>query len=155
MKIDLRKGGGFTLIELILVAAIIGLLASIAIPKFGNMIRKAKEAALKAILGSLRSALSIYYADNLQLCQWPMMGGSSPLVPKYIEKIPTGNIPYWHPNINNSDCLYYTVSDPNAVFNNYGFSYICDGGALIPHTFAYLVVNCTHPDASGRVWSTW
>ncbi|MBK7546276.1 MAG: prepilin-type N-terminal cleavage/methylation domain-containing protein [Elusimicrobia bacterium] len=55
---------GFTLIELMLVVAIIGLLASIAIPKFGKLIIRSKEAAVKGKLGSLRSAISIYYAEN-------------------------------------------------------------------------------------------
>ncbi|MBP9699558.1 MAG: type II secretion system protein [Elusimicrobia bacterium] len=52
------------MIELILVSTIIGLLASIALPKFANLIDKSREAALKGSLGSLRSALEIYYADN-------------------------------------------------------------------------------------------
>jgi prepilin-type N-terminal cleavage/methylation domain-containing protein len=59
-----RGDSGFTLIELMLVVAILSLLAAIAIPKFGNMIIKAKEAAVKANLGALRGALTIYYSDN-------------------------------------------------------------------------------------------
>ncbi|HND63455.1 MAG TPA: prepilin-type N-terminal cleavage/methylation domain-containing protein, partial [Elusimicrobiota bacterium] len=55
---------GFTLIELMLVVAIIGLLAAIAIPKFANLVVKAKEASVRGKIGSVRSAMSIYYADN-------------------------------------------------------------------------------------------
>ena len=55
---------GFTLIELMLVVAIVGLVATIAIPKFGNMIDKSIEASYKGNLAALRSALLIYYADN-------------------------------------------------------------------------------------------
>lgn len=60
----LKRSFGFTIIELMLVSAIIGLLASIAIPKFANLIDKSRESTLKGSLGSLRSALEIYYVDN-------------------------------------------------------------------------------------------
>jgi prepilin-type N-terminal cleavage/methylation domain-containing protein len=58
------KTNAFTLIELMIVVAIIGILASIAIPKFADLIRKLQEATTKGNLGVLRSALSIYYVDN-------------------------------------------------------------------------------------------
>ncbi|MDD5687800.1 MAG: type II secretion system protein [Elusimicrobia bacterium] len=54
---------GFTLIELMIVVAIIGILAAIAIPKFADLIRKSKEGSTKGSLGALRSALTIYYGE--------------------------------------------------------------------------------------------
>src|ERR1700733_4893929 len=54
---------GFTLIELMIVVSIIGILASIAVPKFANLVRKSQEGATKGNLGVIRSALSIYYSD--------------------------------------------------------------------------------------------
>lgn len=58
------KDNGFTLIELMLISAIIGILAVIAVPKFSNMLDRAREGAFKGNLGALRSALSVYYVDN-------------------------------------------------------------------------------------------
>src|SRR5882724_9851625 len=59
-----KKGRkGFTLIELMIVVAIIGVLAAIAIPKFASLIRKSAEGSSKGNLGAIRSALSIYYGD--------------------------------------------------------------------------------------------
>src|ERR1044071_2741821 len=55
---------GFTLIELMIVVAIIGILAAIAIPKFADLVDKSREASVKGSLGAIRSAVSIYYSDT-------------------------------------------------------------------------------------------
>jgi prepilin-type N-terminal cleavage/methylation domain-containing protein len=48
---------GFTLIEIVMVIVAIGVLAIVAIPKFGNMIAGSKEAATKDELRTLKIAL--------------------------------------------------------------------------------------------------
>ena len=60
----MRKQKGFTLIELMIVVAIIGILAAVAIPKFADMLEKAREGATKGNVGGIKSAVSIYYGDN-------------------------------------------------------------------------------------------
>lgn len=61
---SLKTQKGFTLIELMIVVAIIGILAAIALPKFAQMLEKARIGNCKGNLGALRSAGSIYYGDN-------------------------------------------------------------------------------------------
>jgi type IV pilus assembly protein PilA len=59
------KRTGFTLIELLIVIVIIGLLASIAIPKFSNTKEKAYVASMKSDLRNLMTAEEAYFADSL------------------------------------------------------------------------------------------
>jgi MSHA pilin protein MshA len=53
---------GFTLIELVIVIAIIGILSAVAIPKFINLSSNAQSAATTAVAGALSAANSSNYA---------------------------------------------------------------------------------------------
>jgi type IV pilus assembly protein PilA len=55
---------GFTLIELLVVVVIIGLLAAIAIPKYGSVKNKANFATMKTALKNLGQAEEAYFADH-------------------------------------------------------------------------------------------
>lgn len=59
-----RQRRGFTLVELAIVIAILGILAVVAIPKYQGMVDEARSAAAKAQLGTVRSAIAISYAKN-------------------------------------------------------------------------------------------
>jgi len=55
---------GFTLIELIVVMAIVALLASIAAPRYFKSIDRAKEATLRSSLTVMRTAIDQFVADR-------------------------------------------------------------------------------------------
>ena len=60
-----RNEKGFTLVELMIVVVIIGILASIAIPKFSNLIGKTKTTEAKQILGQIiQQEKTYYFTDN-------------------------------------------------------------------------------------------
>ena len=55
---------GFTLIELMIVVAIIGVLAGLAYMKFGRQVRKARGAEVQAIFAELRNREEQYHLEN-------------------------------------------------------------------------------------------
>lgn len=62
MKRTLSRG--FTLIELMIVVAIIGILAAIAIPNFVKFQARAKQAEAKSNLGAYYTGAKAYFAEN-------------------------------------------------------------------------------------------
>lgn len=70
MKRLLKKKSGFTLIELMIVVAIIGILAAIAVPAFIGYVRRSKTSEAGAQLKNLFTAAAGYYNDE----RWSMRG---------------------------------------------------------------------------------
>jgi general secretion pathway protein G len=60
----LKQDAGFTLLELMIVMAIIGVLMMVAVPSFVGAIRQAREAALKEDLHVIRAAIDSYTMDK-------------------------------------------------------------------------------------------
>lgn len=58
-----KRTAGFTLIELLIVVVIIGMLAAIAIPKFGSTKEKAYTSTMKSDLRNLATAQESYWND--------------------------------------------------------------------------------------------
>jgi type IV pilus assembly protein PilA len=74
MAQHVRNRKGFTLVELMIVVAIIGILAAIAIPNFLNFRLKAKTSEAKSNLGAVRSTEVAYFAE----WNW-YVGGQAPV----------------------------------------------------------------------------
>jgi general secretion pathway protein G len=89
------KSRGFTLVELLVVLAILSLLLTLALPRYFNGIDRAKDATLRKDLETMRESIDKYYAD---MGQYPKT--LDDLVErKYIRKLPidpiTGSSETW------------------------------------------------------------
>ncbi len=140
-----RRGGihrGFTLIELMIVVAIVGVLAAIALPKFANLVVKSKEAAVKGTLGSLRSAISLYYSNNEGVfpASAAFLDTSLTQGGKYLRVLPSIAIP---PPGNHAN----TSSVTGAIADNGQWFYVSSEGRVS--------ISCTHTDTKNSMWSTW
>ena len=60
------KNKGFTLVELLVVLAILALLLTLAVPRYFSSIDRAKDAALKQSLNITRESIDKFYADTGQ-----------------------------------------------------------------------------------------
>jgi hypothetical protein len=140
-----------------MVSAIPSVLAAIAIPKFGGLILKAKEAAYKAKIGTVRSALSIYYADNEGILPSGFRNGTfSPEVPvnalesKYLTKFPAEVVPRHHPN--GFVGFYFIQYLPWDGYIDLGYVWMYPE-PIWPGSTGKFRSMCTHRDLSGRIWS--
>jgi general secretion pathway protein G len=61
-----RSAGGFTLIELLVVMTIIGVLLTIAVPRYFRTVERSKETVLRHDLSVVRESIDKYYADSGQ-----------------------------------------------------------------------------------------
>jgi len=59
-----RKKTGFTLIELMVVLAVIATLLAIALPRYFSSLEKSREAVLQQNLAMMRETLDKYYGDK-------------------------------------------------------------------------------------------
>ena len=148
---------GFTLIELMIVVAIIGILAAIAIPKFADLINKSKEGATKGSLSSVRSAIQVYYGDNEG---WFPVDSLACLTAnaKYLSEIPLAKLPSTgHGDVRTvtgtTDGITPTTVDAG------GWTYF--NFKTNATSWGNFGVNCTHEDIKGQasadvtsVWST-
>ena len=64
MRTNHKKDAGFTLVELMIVMAIVGVLAVVAIPSYVGSVKQAREAVLKEDLHVMRTAIDSYTADK-------------------------------------------------------------------------------------------
>jgi len=60
----MKKGHGFTLVELMVVMTIIALLISVVVPDYIGKMRRAEEAVLQENLTLMRDSLDKHYADT-------------------------------------------------------------------------------------------
>lgn len=139
---------GFTLIELMLAVAIIGILAAVLYPVGNDCIRRSQEATTKGNLGALRASITQYYADHDG--QYPT---DSTLVSitsggGYLTSVPSKFTPPYHPEGHDIDGGSMT----DMITARAAWFYVSD---VNDPAWGHIFVNCVHTDLHGNPWSTY
>ena len=114
---------GFTLIELVIVIAIIGVLAGIAIPTFASYRNKSLDTAAISDLRNAVTAQEAYYSDNNTYCGTPAILRAPP----YNLYLSQGvNF-----NITAADVISYTMTASHSSSNN-TYTVSGPGGTITP-----------------------
>ena len=87
----LKGKKGFTLIELMIVVAIIGILAAIAIPNFLKFQAKSKQSEAKTNLGAIFTGELAYFGEQNMYGHFPQINWSPSGTPRYHFQIGTWN----------------------------------------------------------------
>ena len=77
---------GFSLVELVIVVTIIGILASIAVPRMTRGVADAEANALQATLANVRKAIDVYYAEHGKYPGYDSSTGS-PDNPAFVDQL--------------------------------------------------------------------
>ncbi len=149
---------GFTLIELMIIVAVIAIIAAIAVPKFADLFRKSNEASTKGRLAGLRSSLSVYYSDNDG--KYPQGTSAyaanitylqTSLAPKYLQDWPICYVPFHHKKTD--------IVDNYPSFSQ-SWDTSCDGewgyvGNKDDTNWGKIFAECWHTDTKRESISTW
>lgn len=122
----MRNQKGFTLIELIMVIVILGILAAVVVPKFFDFTTDAHKSSVQSVIGTIKSGLEIYAADQIVNNGYKKyIKGSSLSLADILDQVPE-NWSLDGASGNRVDIVYSGDSNyPNGV----KIRYICTGNA--------------------------
>lgn len=89
MKFIMKNERGFSLVELMIVVGIIGILATIAMPKMQTFMAKAKQTEVKTNLSHMYTLELAYYGDNSTYGDAAAIGFANPTGVRYTYTVPT------------------------------------------------------------------
>ncbi len=145
----IKNSIGFSLLEMLIILALISTFFLIIAPQFGELIRKAKESTTKGNLGVLRSSLRMYYSANEGIYPQTLQN----LIPQYMDSIPSIRIgAYGHAD---TSFVQYDLVEDNILEINDSLSGWIYGGNLGGGDDGQIAVACIHTDTKSYFISAW
>jgi type IV pilus assembly protein PilA len=142
---------GFTLIELMIVVAIIGILAAIAIPAYQDYTIRAQVSEGLSLTGGAKAAVAEYYMDQGVYPTTNVLAGlEAPvnIADKYVTSVTIGaagaiTVLYQQPSTNNNiSGATLTLTPVGAVATLGSVSWTCAGGNILSANNKWLPAAC-------------
>lgn len=144
----MRQGlkNGFSMLEFVIVIAIISILASIVIPRFNEAIKASNEGGTKGTLVAVRSGLSVYYSDMDG--QYPASLDPLTTVGNKYFKAPGNIISIYTQNHGRNSEIDYVSAYTGDTGDTGHWGYVESGSEQ-----GKIFVRCTHTDVKGSIWT--
>jgi len=144
MKSLRDRRGGFTLIELMIVVAIIGILAAIAIPNFLRFQLRAKSSEGKTNLAAIRTAEEGYFAEFGTYVPASVTPAAAPV---------TSKVPWPNPAVGCPNCFDTLGWAPEGdVYFQYEVVAVPVNGATAPNVFTSSALADIDGDGQFQIW---
>ena len=148
---------GFTLVETLFILLVLGFLAAVVVPLFGDAMRKSKEGQTKVNLGLIRNALSVYYADNDGRFPAGPYGFNTTYLQaaltsdiRYLRKWPMAHCPPHHPKIATVDTFATSDAKAEDPTDDGEWIYVSNQDH---EDWGKIMVECYHTDMAGTIWT--